>query len=313
MRARALFYGTPEVSVPSLRALAEVSEVVLVVCQPDRPQGRGLAMKAPAVKLAAEALGIEVYQPEKVRDGALLALTSRAKADLAVVIAYGRILPVEVLGAPRLGSLNLHASLLPALRGAAPIQRALMLGHDETGVCLMQMDAGLDTGPVLATYKLPISDEDDNARLTTKIGELAADVVRREIPRYLLGELNPVPQDASRATYAAPITRADVHLDTERSAHALHNQVRGLAPRPGAEVTVVREGHPDRRLKILATRVVEGQNVIPGAVSIREGLPLIETADGALAVLIGQAEGKKQTAGADLVHGRVLMEGDRVS
>jgi methionyl-tRNA formyltransferase len=313
MRARTLFYGTPDVSVPSLRALAQITDVVGVVCQPDRPQGRGLVVKPPPVKVLAEELGIKVYQPEKVRDGALAAFAEEARADLALVIAYGRILPAEVLSAPRLGSLNLHASLLPALRGAAPIQRSILLGHTETGVCLMQMDVGLDTGPVLATHRIHIDDNDDAGRLMGRIARLAADVVLQDIPRYLRGELVATPQDASQATYAAPITRADVHLDPTLNARELHNRVRGLSPRPGAELTVHREGQPERRLKILATRVVEGQNLPPGTVTVREGEPLIETGGGALVVLAGQAEGKKQTAGSDLVHGRVLIAGDRVS
>jgi methionyl-tRNA formyltransferase len=313
MRARSIFYGTPAVSVPSLDALCEVTDVVGVVCQPDRPQGRGLHLAPPPVKVRALSLGLPVYQPEKVRNGELLRFIVEARADFAIVIAYGRILPIEVLGAPRLGSLNLHASLLPDLRGAAPIQRALMLGRTETGVCLMRMEAGLDTGPVLATHPVAIDDNDDTQTLTEKIGLLAAHVVRAEIPKFLAGELREVPQDSTQATYAEPITRKDTRLDPRgHGARQLHNLVRGLSPRPGAEIVIAREGHPERRLKILKTAPSEGQGGPPGSVSVRGGQPLIETLDGALIVELGQAEGKKATSGLNLVHGRVLQDGDRV-
>lgn len=313
MRARSLFYGTPEVSVQSLRALSEITEVVGVICQPDRPQGRGLNLKPPPVKVAASELGLEVYQPERVKDGALLNFVTNARADLAVVIAYGRILPAQVLSAPRLGSLNLHASLLPALRGAAPIPRAIMLGLKETGVCLMQMDEGLDTGPVLTRHTLTISDQDDTQSLTEKVAALAAFVVKSDIPRLLRGELHPEIQDSSLATYAAPITRADTRLNLQLSAEVIRNQVRGLSPRPGAEVMVSRAGQPERRLKILEARVVRSAGGVPGAVTVQAGVPLIETGEGALEVVLGQADGKKPSGGENLVRGRVLLPGDVVS
>jgi methionyl-tRNA formyltransferase len=314
-RARTLFYGTPEISVKSLRALSRETEVVGVICQPDRPQGRGLTLTPPPVKRAALELGLEVFQPERVRDGRLLQFVESARADVAVVIAYGRILPLEVLSAPRLGSVNLHASLLPALRGAAPIQRALMLGLDKTGVCLMQMDAGLDTGPILSAHELAIDEGDDAATLAHKIGELAAEVVRLDVPRFLSGELTPTPQDDSRATYAPPIENADTRLDVNQAARSLQNQIRGLSPKPGAVVLVHRSGEAERRLKILAGLAVASppSSRVPGTVWVQEGRPLIETGEGSLEVLLGQLEGRKVVRGADLVNGRALLPGDLVS
>ena len=313
-RPRTIFFGTPEISVKSLHALARVSELAGVVCQPDRPRGRGLTLQAPAIKVAALELGLEVFQPERVRDGRLLEFVQRARADVALVIAYGRILPVDVLNAPRLGSLNLHASLLPSLRGAAPIQRALMLGLEKTGVCLMQMDAGLDTGPILSTHELEIEADDDAASLARKMGDLAANVVQTDLPRFLAGELTPMAQDESRATHAPPIENVDTRLDPSRSALELHNQVRGLSPRPGATVQLRRADEGERRLKILATRVVKESagDLLPGMIRIEAGRPLIETGDGLLEILLGQLEGRKAVRGDDLVNGRALLAGDRL-
>jgi methionyl-tRNA formyltransferase len=201
---RTIFCGTPEIAVPSLLALSEISEIVGVVCQPDRPAGRGMRLTPPAVKVAAERASWEVFQPTKMRDGSLARWMSDKRADLALVIAYGRILTADTLCAPRLGCLNLHASLLPRYRGAAPIQRALMNGERETGVCLMQMDEGMDTGPVLACHGLTITPDDDAGTLTEKLGQLAATVTRTELPRFFRGELQPVPQPwTSRVSGAA--------------------------------------------------------------------------------------------------------------
>ena len=215
---KVVFCGTPEIAVPALDALAEIAEIPGVVCQPDRPSGRGLKLNAPAVKKRALEMGLEVYQPTKMRDGSLGRWMREKQADAALVIAYGRILTLDSLKAPRLGCVNLHASLLPLYRGAAPIQRVLMDGRAETGVCLMQMDEGMDTGPVLAEHRLPILHEDDAATLTEKLGRLAAEVTRQEVPRFLRGELTPRNQDHSLATHAPPITREDSPLDWSKSA-----------------------------------------------------------------------------------------------
>ena len=206
--------------MPSLGALAEVAEVLGVVTQPDRPSGRGLATKAPAVKLAALERGYDVYQPHKVRTGELGRWVSERAPDVALVIAYGRILPPDVLSAPRKGSLNLHASLLPKYRGAAPIQWAIASGERETGVSLMQMDEGLDTGPVFVREKLAIGPEESGGELAARIAELAALVVRRHLERCVRGELLPEPQDHALATQAPPIEPHHRRVDGGTTNHA---------------------------------------------------------------------------------------------
>src|SRR6185503_5571194 len=184
---RAIFFGTPEIAVPSLRALATVADVAAVVCQPDRPAGRGLKLHAPAVKLAAADLGIPVAQPTKIRTPDFLAWLAEQRADVAVVLAYGRILPAPVLTATARGCLNLHASILPRYRGAAPINWAIVRGETETGMSLMQMDEGLDTGPVFAVHRVPIGEDETAGELAVRLGALAADVVRADVPRVVRG------------------------------------------------------------------------------------------------------------------------------
>lgn len=306
---RAVFFGTPEISVPSLDALASMFEVVGVVCQPDRPAGRGMQLRAPAVKARALELGLDVYQPEKVRDGSLVRYLQERSPDFALVIAYGRILDERVLAAPRLGCVNLHASLLPLYRGAAPIQRALIDGQPETGVCLMQMDAGMDTGPVLATHRLPITDGDDAGSLFDKLALLAAEVTRVELPRFVAGELQPAPQDHARATHAPPIERSDTWLDPAMPAEALVNRVRGLSPRPGARIEIHRGDEPPRMLRVARAHAEPGELPV-GRVQISGGRLLVGTGRGLFSIDEAQLEGRKQLPARDLLSGRALQEGD---
>jgi len=319
---RAIFCGTPEIAVPSLRALGEIAEIVGVVCQPDRPAGRGMKLSPPAVKVAAQAAGWEVYQPYKVRDGELERWMRDRHADLALVIAYGRILTSQVLSAPRLGCVNLHASLLPKYRGAAPIQRALMDGQEVTGVCLMQMDAGMDTGPVLTRRELPIEPSDDAGTLAEKLGQLAAAITREDVPRFFRDELHAQPQDHDQATYAPPLTKEDVVLDFRADSAKLVAQIRGLSPKPGA-VCFYDEART-KRLKIARAEVVpQGQVKIPG---LRPGVVatladvlgqvgdqlLVGTGDGSIMVREGQVEGKKPQTGAELLRGRAVSPGQQL-
>lgn len=310
---RALFFGTPEIAVPSLLALKEVAEIVGVVCQPDRPAGRGMRLRAPAVKEAAEALGLAVHQPEKVRNGELEAWVREKNADVALVIAYGRILPLSLLSAPRLGSVNLHASLLPHYRGAAPIQRALMNGERETGVCLMQMDEGMDTGPVLACHRIEIFPSDNAGSLAERLGLLAAEVTRIELPRLARGLLVPTPQAPEGATYATPITREDAFLDfNQKTARELTHQIRGLAPRPGAVSRVSSGARPQLRV-IEARPVARLFELSPGEVGIDGARILVGTSgDELLEIEQAQLEGKRVQSARDLVNGRALKAGDRL-
>src|SRR6185295_16413735 len=220
---RTVFFGTPGIAVPALRALAATTELVGVVCQPDRPAGRGLQLSEPAVKRAARELGVEVHQPVKVKTGTLHEWLKERELDAVVVMAYGRILPPAVLGAPRRGCLNLHASLLPKYRGAAPIQWAIMRGERETGISLMQMDEGLDTGPVYSRRSLPIGPEENAAELAERMAELAAEVVRSDVPRAIRGELVAEPQNEPEASLAPPIEREHTEVAWARPALEIVN------------------------------------------------------------------------------------------
>ncbi len=302
---RAVFFGTPAIAVPSLGALAGVAEVVGVVTQPDRPAGRGMKVHPTPVKLAALERGYDVFQPHKVRTGELGRWVSERAPDVSLVIAYGRILPPDVLGAPRAGSMNLHASLLPKYRGAAPIQWAIVNGERETGVSLMQMDAGLDTGPVFAREKLDIGPEETGGELTERIAALAAEVVRRHLERAVRGELAAEPQDHALASHAPPIEaehrRVDFTLPSERVA----NLVRGMAPAPGAFTMV-----GGKRLRFGRVRPnANAADGVPGTVHVIAGAPSIVTASGSIEILSAQLEGKREVNGKDLVNGRVLAEG----
>jgi methionyl-tRNA formyltransferase len=305
---RTVFFGTPDIAVPALRALAASTDVVGVVCQPDRPAGRGLEMTEPAVKRAARELGLLVHQPVKVKTGDLHEWVEDLSVEVAVVLAYGRILPENVLRAPKRGCVNLHASLLPLYRGAAPIQWALIRGETETGISLMQMDAGLDTGPVFCERRLSITPGDDVGTLSLRLAELGAVVIREDLPRAVSGELVAVPQDSSRATFAPPLTRDHGRLDFDAEAAAVVNLIRGLSPRPGATAPL-----GGRTLKVLAARVgPSGPPVATPGTVIRadKGGLWIAARSGIVEVLRGQLEGRKPMSGADLVNGRALGLGD---
>jgi methionyl-tRNA formyltransferase len=265
-------------------------------------------LSEPAVKRVALELGIPVHQPVKVRTGNLDEWLRERHVDVAVVLAYGRILPPAVLAAPRRGCMNLHASLLPLYRGAAPIQWAIVRGETETGISLMQMDEGLDTGPVYTERRIPIDGADDAGSLARKLAELAAQVVREDLPRAVDGRLLAVPQDAARATLAPPLTREHGRIDWGHSARRIADQVRGLSPRPGAWTTL-----GGRTLKVLSARSgPPGQGAhAPGTVVRADQAGLwIATAGGTLDLLRGQLEGRKAMSAADLLNGRALRLGD---
>jgi methionyl-tRNA formyltransferase len=299
---RAVFFGTPAIALPTLRALTGIAEIVGVVTQPDRPRGRGLELQAPEVKTLALALGLEVTQPAKVRTGELREWLRARRPDVLVVLAYGRILPSDVLESAPHGAINLHASLLPRYRGAAPIAWSIIRGETETGVSLMQMDAGMDTGPVLSRHALAIGEDETAGELTVRLGELAAEVTRADLPRALRGELRAEPQDGALATLAPPIERELGRLDFTRSARELRNLVRGLAPRPGAFTTV-----GAKTLRIASVRASDAVGAgAPGTVHVEGGAPWVATGSGSLEILSAQLEGKRPASGRDLVNGRVL-------
>ncbi|WP_437274717.1 methionyl-tRNA formyltransferase [Sorangium sp. So ce375] len=304
---RALFFGTPAIAVPSLEALASIADVVGVVCQPDRPAGRGLELKAPPVKVKAMELGLPVVQPEKVRTPDFAAWVAGAGADVALVIAYGRILPKAVLEAPRRGCMNLHASILPRYRGAAPITWAIVGGEAETGISLMQMDEGMDTGPVYAVHRTPIGPDTTADELAIELGALAARVVREDLGRAVGGELALTPQDHETATHAPLLKKEDGRIRWDRSARQIHDHIRGMTSWPGAFTTI--EG---KALKVLAARVESEADAgaPPGTVVMASrSVVIVACGAGAIQLVRAQAEGRKPLAAADLVAGRTLQTG----
>ncbi len=294
---RTVFLGTPETAVPALRALHELSRVVLVVTRPDRPRGRSGRPQAPPVKHVAEELGLPVAQTAD-RAGLAAVLAEAAPLDLGLVTAYGMILPPSLLDLPRLGMVNIHFSLLPRWRGAAPVQAAIRAGDEVTGVTLMQMDAGLDTGPILARETTPIGGIDTAGSLAGRLAEMASSIIRRHFHHLLEGRLQPVPQDESAATYAPALRADDRLLDLSTDAWQAARQVRSLAPRPGVVVSIdgaqfrLLEVEPDSRPLEPGVLLVEGEEVRLG------------TGRGSLRILTLQPPGRREMSAAAWLHGR---------
>lgn len=307
---RAMFFGTPEIAVPALEALTRIADVVAVVCQPDKPAGRGLELKAPAVKARALELGLEVTQPTKVRTPDFAEWVRAREADVAIVMAYGRILPKGVLDGPRRGMLNLHASLLPKYRGAAPITWAVVDGETKSGVSLMQMDEGMDTGPVFSMHEVPIGPDMTAGELNVALAACAAEVVLADVARAVSGELVAQPQDASQATMARMLTKEDGLVPWSKSAAAVHDHVRGMTPWPGA-FSFLDVGGSKKLFKVLETRRCDGKSdAAPGTVILaHRGRIEIACGDGVVELVRGQLEGKKALGAQDLVGGRAITQG----
>ncbi len=307
-RPRAVFFGTPAFAVPSLVALSSVADVVAVVCQPDRPAGRGNVLTPPAVKVAATERALPVRQPEKLRDGVVAAWLRELSLDVAVVVAYGRILPPDVLAAPRMGCVNVHGSLLPRHRGAAPIQWSIAAGDAETGVTLMQMDAGLDTGPMLATRTTPIGPDETSVELGQRLSHLGAELVREELPRYLAGALTPVAQDDAKHTLAPILTKEHGHLDWSLTAKEIHDRVRAMQPWPGTSTTL-----GARRVIVCATRLDDPPDVVAGApgeiVAVTRDRIWVAASKGLVALVELQLEGKKRMTAKEFLAGHPLRTG----
>jgi methionyl-tRNA formyltransferase len=307
---RAVFFGTPQFAVPCLEALVSIAEVAAVVCQPDRPSGRGLELTAPPVKQRALELGLAVVQPTKLKTGEFAAWLREQKVDVALVVAYGRILPKDVLEAPRLGCVNVHASLLPKLRGAAPITWAVVHGEPETGVTLMKMDEGMDTGPMLQQWKTPITDDETAGELGGRLSALGALAVRQGLRTYVTNGYIPLEQEHARATMAPMLKKEDGRIDFGKPAREVHDHVRGMTPWPGA-FTRART----KTLKVHATRVTDlpAGNAAPGTVVFADKTRVI-VACGERGVELTrvQLEGKKAIGAGDWFLGRGVAEGDRL-
>ncbi len=306
MALRIVFAGTPGFAVPCLRAAAERGEVVAVYTQPDRPAGRGRQLAPSPVKVEALARGLPVFQPENFKSAEARDALRALQPDLMVVVAYGLILPQSVLDIPRLGCWNVHASLLPRWRGAAPIQRAIESGDTESGVCLMQMEKGLDTGPVLLSLATPITPEDTGGSLHDRLSALGAEVLADGLKLVRAG-MRPVPQPqpVDGVTYAHKLDKAEARLDWSRPAHALANQVRAFDPWPVAEAELAGE-----RLRVHAARALPADSGrAPGTVlaASRDGLD-VACGDGALRLLRVQREGGRPVAIADYLNARPALK-----
>jgi len=307
MALRIVFAGTPGFAVPCLRAAAERGEVVGVYTQPDRPAGRGRQLAPSPVKVEALARGLPVFQPENFRSKEAREELRALQPDLMVVVAYGLILPQSVLDIPRFGCWNVHASLLPRWRGAAPIQRALEAGDQETGVCLMQMEKGLDTGPVLLSLATPITADDTGGSLHDRLAALGAEVLGDGL-KLLRAGMRPVPQPQTDegVTYAHKLDKAEARLDWSRPATELANRVRAFNPWPVAEAELAGE-----RLRIHAARALDlAHGQAPGTVlaASRDGLD-VACGEGALRLLQVQREGGRAMAVADYLNARPALVG----
>ncbi|MGC9349944.1 MAG: methionyl-tRNA formyltransferase, partial [Anaerolineae bacterium] len=300
---RIVFMGTPEFALPTLERLVERYTVVGVVTQPDRPAGRGRRLTMPPVKEMAVAEGLPVFQPARLRGNAEAVEQIAAWApDVAIVAAYGQILPPSVLEIPPYGVLNVHASLLPRWRGASPIQGALLAGDKVTGVTIMKLDEGLDTGPMLAMRETPIGPEETAGELERRLAELGADLLMEVLPAYLADEIKPEPQPDEGVTITRMMRKSAARIDWSKSAEELCNHIRAFAPSPGAYTF-----WDGKRLKIFQARVVQPDEVSgeePGTVMMWQDLPTVLTGEGCLALIHLQMAGKRPMDAGAFVRGR---------
>lgn len=310
---RVLFWGTPEFALPALRAVERSGhEVAAVVTRPDRPRGRGRKRTASPVRLYAESRGHRVLTPERPRDAAFVDLVREIAADISAVVAYGHILSRELLDAPRLGSLNVHASLLPALRGAAPVNWAVARGHTVTGVTVMRMVEAMDAGPVLARSEIPVGENDTAAILSRRLAEMGATLLAETLARLEAGPVEEVEQDHAAATYAPKVSRATARIDWSKDARAVACLIRGMDAVPGA--WSVLNGRP---VKLFAPEVAEGggvgRGVKPGRIVSADPRGGLVVAVGGGAVRIGEVQpaGKRRMEAAAWIRGRGPRAGDR--
>lgn len=311
---RIVFIGTAELACASLKALAAAKSfaVIAVVTQPDRPKGRELKLHPSPVKEAAMALGLPVLQPERARNENFVGELKDLQPDLIAVAAYGQILPQAILDTPRLGCLNVHTSLLPKYRGAAPIQWAILNGDAETGVTIMKMDAGLDTGVILTQATTPIAPEDNAQTLHDRLSVMGAELLVKTIPDYAACQITPRPQPSEGATYARKITKGDGLLDWNQPARVLWNRVRGLTPWPGT-FTWQKAFPKPRLLKVWEAAVTERMSGTPGEVlqADMQGL-VVACGNGAVRILTLQKEGGRRLGAPEFLAGNSVGVGERL-
>jgi methionyl-tRNA formyltransferase len=294
-----VYMGTPQFAVLPLLSLIDAGhEIVAVVTRIDKPAGRGRTLAAPAVKQAALARGLTVYQPKRVREPEFIETLRTLGPEAIVVAAYGQILPTEILTLPKYGCINIHASLLPRYRGAAPITWAIVRGETEAGNTIMQMDAGMDTGAMLLQERIPIDPKDTAGTLTEKLSKQGAKMIVAALPVIAAGTLTPTAQDSSQATLAPLLKKEDGRIDWERGAQEIHNRVRGMSPWPGAFSFL-----DNKIVKLIETAFADG-NAVPGRLLEKNGNALFAgTGNGLLQLVTIQPEGKKPMPAAEFLRG----------
>lgn len=289
-----VFLGTPQPAVPALQTLARICDVAAVVTQPDRARGRSATPRPPPVKVAAQHLGLEVLQPAKMAEVVAVA----AAADVAVLVAFGRLIPESLLGAPRLGMVNIHFSLLPRWRGAAPVQRAILAGDTRSGVTLMQMDAGLDTGPVLAVAQTLIGADESAGGLTQRLAVLGADLLAAAFPELVAGSLEPRVQDEGLATAAPRFSTGDAHLELPADPTVVLRFIRGFSPDPGAWGLLDGE-----RFKVLEAVALDASAAAGSIVAVGDAVAL-GTGGGAVELVTVQPAGRRPLSAREWFNGR---------
>ncbi|MBV8631903.1 MAG: methionyl-tRNA formyltransferase [Silvibacterium sp.] len=312
---RLVFCGTPSFAVPTLKAVLRAGHSVeLVVCQPDRPAGRGMQLVVSPVKETANIAGIPVAQPEKIRNNAeLRARLEQIRPDAIIVVAYGRIIPKWMLDLPRLGNLNLHGSLLPKYRGAAPIQWAVANGEPVTGVTTMRLDEGLDTGDILMQREMPIAPDQTATDLFPLLAEMGAALMVETLDGLAAGTLQPIKQDDSQATLAPLLTRDDGRMDFTRPAMSIYNHWRGFQPWPGAWTLLAGKKLSVHRLMPLEPSAFSGGPADPAGVRIEHDRLFVRCGDKTWLELVEvQMEGKKRMSAADFLRGHPLKTGDKL-
>lgn len=303
---RVVFMGTPDFSVSALDAIHQAHEIVMVVTQPDRPRGRGKKVHPSPVKKRALELGLPVYQPDRMRDPEAISKVVKAEAEVMVIVAFGQLLPKEILDAPTYGCINIHASLLPKYRGAAPIHRAILSGDPMTGVTIMKMDVGLDTGEMYLAESILISESMTTGELHDALSEMGARLIIDVLDGLVQGKTETIPQEDSKASYAAKISKAEAEIDWKKDAKSIHNQIRAFDPFPGAWS---RNG--ETKLKVFASSCQsEDSSGKPGEVlSVSKNGILIQTGVGSLLIREIQAPGKRRMTVEEFLRGNTLEKG----
>ena len=304
---RIVFMGTPDFAVPCLaRLIADGHEIAGVFTQPDKPKGRGMKLCPPPVKELALERNLPVYQPENMKDGAALQILRELKPELIVVVAFGRILPKDILDLPPYGCINVHGSLLPRYRGAAPIQWSVLNGDETAGVTTMYLAEGLDTGDMILKKETPVGPEETSGELFDRLSVLGAEALSETVALIAAGKARRTPQDDSLSCYAPMLTKQDAKIDFTKSAREVHNLVRGMSPWPVAHTTL-----DGKTLKVHRTRTAEGSGA-PGEV-LEDGRRLVVACgEGAVEFLEIQAEGSRRMAAADYLRGHPVMKGAKL-